>query len=210
MRFRLPYTTNQVVTMLTEACRAEVAYRHREFILTDEYRQHILSVAQWLTSENDTSFGLFLCGSAGNGKTTLIRAMQRLLRFLRQNETTSEIRDFKIVSAKELVNLAKQYNNPTKDNYDDVATYKQLLKIEILGIDDMGLEAREAMVYGDIITAIIDVICHRYDEQLCTIISSNLAPDDIAKRYDERIADRFREMMHIINFGTEKSFRKIN
>lgn len=41
------------------------------------------------------------------------------------------------------------------------------------------------------------------------LASSNLAASEIAEYYDERIADRFREMMHIVNFGQEPSFRKL-
>ena len=54
----------------------------------------------------------------------------------------------------------------------------------------------------------MDIISFRYEEQFCTLVSSNLSAAEIATYYDERIADRFREMMHIINFGAEQSFRK--
>lgn len=54
----------------------------------------------------------------------------------------------------------------------------------------------------------MDLLSFRYDEQFCTLVSSNLAAGEISTYYDERIADRFREMMHIVDFGTEESFRK--
>lgn len=53
-----------------------------------------------------------------------------------------------------------------------------------------------------------DMVSFRYEEQFCTLVSSNLTAKEIAEYYDERIADRFREMMLIINFGNEQSFRK--
>lgn len=37
-RFRLPYTAKQVYAMLYEACRVEVAHRHREFNATEQYK----------------------------------------------------------------------------------------------------------------------------------------------------------------------------
>ena len=52
------------------------------------------------------------------------------------------------------------------------------------------------------------------DDKLITVSSvllpafQNLTAKEIAEYYDERIADRFREMMLIINFGNEQSFRK--
>lgn len=199
--------------MLYEACRVEVANRHREFCDTQAYKQHLWDISTWLTSTSST-FGLFLCGGAGNGKTTIIKALQNLVNFLRSDESYSSQRDYPergylIVPAKEVVLLAKAYNNPTRENESEVYRYKRLKNIEILAIDDLGQEPKESVHYGDYVTAAMDIISHRYNEQLCTLATSNLAADEISKYYDERIADRFREMMYIINFGTEASFRRL-
>ena len=120
-RFRLPYTAKQVYAMLYEACRVEVAHRHREFNATEQYKKHLWDISNWITSEAST-FGLFLCGDAGNGKTTILRALQNLINYLRSDEGYNSnadaypIRGYMMVSAKELVLLAKAYNNPTRDN----------------------------------------------------------------------------------------------
>ena len=114
---------------------------------------------------------------------------------------------FRMITAKELVQLAKAYNNPTKDNSKAVDDYRLARDIEILCIDDLGAEPHESMIYGDIVTAVTDIILYRYQEQYCTIATSNLSADEIAGYYDERFADRMREMCHIINFGNEPSFR---
>lgn len=211
-RFRLPYTTRQVYAMIYEACRVEVTHRCREFNAKDDYKRHLWEISKWLTSDAST-FGLFICGGVGNGKTTILRALQNLVNFLRSDEGSSggtkfPIKGYMIVSAKELVLLAKAYNNPTKDNKSDVSKFEKLRNMEILAIDDLGTEPRESIHYGDSITATMDIISYRYDKQFCTMVSSNLTAAEIATYYDERIADRFREMMHIINFGTEQSFRK--
>ena len=212
-RFRLPYTTTQVYTMIYQACRVEVTHRHRIFCDTQEYRKHLWDIALWLTSK-DSTFGLFLCGGAGNGKTTILRALQNLIAYLRSDEPYSSKQITKhepgyiFISAKELVMLAKAYNNPTVENRAEVNRYKRLRSIEILAIDDLGQEPKESIHYGDFVTAAMDIISFRYEEQLCTLISSNLSAAEIATYYDERIADRFREMMCIINFSNEKSFRK--
>lgn len=213
-RFRLPYTAKQVYTMFYEACRVEVAHRHREFIATEQYKKHLWEISNWITSEA-SSFGLFICGGAGNGKTTIIRALQNLINYLRSDEgyssnvDTYPVRGYMIVAAKELVLLAKAYNNPTRDNISDVARYKRLREIEILAIDDLGSEPKESIHYGDYVTAAMDMLSFRYEEQFCTLVSSNLTAKGISEYYDERIADRFREMMLIINFGTEQSYRKM-
>lgn len=199
--------------MLTGACRVEVANRYRKYRETEAYNRHLMDIAKWLTS-NDSTFGLFLCGGAGNGKTTILRALKNLVDFIRSNEPNSLSHSFPepgfiIISAKELVVLAKAYSNQTRDNYSDVDKYKRLRTIEVLAIDDLGTEPRESIHYGDYVTAVMDIISYRYEEQFCTLASSNLAASEIAEYYDERIADRFREMMHIVNFGEEPSFRKL-
>lgn len=48
---------------------------------------------------------------------------------------------------------------------------------------------------GNIITPIIDLLTKRYEAQLFTIVTTNLDPKDIRKRYGDRIADRLNEMM---------------
>lgn len=137
-----------------------------------------------------------------------------LINYLRSDEGYNSnadaypIRGYMMVSAKELVLLAKAYNNPTRDNTSDVARYKRLRQIEILAIDELGSEPKESIHYGDYVTAAMDMLSFRYEEQFCTLVSSNLTAKEIAEYYDERIADRFREMMLIINFGNEQSFRK--
>lgn len=213
-RFRLPYTEEQVYTMLHTACRVEVENRHRTFLSTELYRRHLWDIAKWLTSDSPM-FGLFLCGGAGNGKTTILRAMKNMVDYLRSDEQYSSrqqerpISGYRIVNAKELVMYAKAYNNPSRDNADTVKEWRRVRDMEILAIDDLGTEPRESMHYGDFVTAATDILSYRYEEQLCTIVSSNLSAGEISQYYDERIADRFREMMHIVNFGNEQSYRSL-
>lgn len=212
-RFRLPYTPEQVYAMLYAACKAEVASRHRVFQETQEFKQHLWDIAKWLTSQEST-FGLFLCGGAGNGKTTILRALQNLTNLLRSGEGCSKqgdypVRGYTFITAKELVQLAKAYNNPTRENESDAYKFKRLRIIEILAIDDLGQEPKESIHYGEFVTAAMDILSFRYEEQFCTLVTSNLTAAEIATYYDERIADRFREMMHIVNFGTEQSFRRL-
>ena len=212
-RFSLwPYDSDSIYTMLLSSCRVEVLARGRDFKLTERYKSHIRDIAIWLSIKHRPSFGLFLCGNRGNGKSTMVLALKSLYQFL-DDAPAAEVSGkfprpgFEIVSAKELVRLTKAYLNQNKDNSEDVYQYQRLRDKEILSIDDLGTEPRESMNYGDYVTAVMDMVNYRYDNQLTTIATSNLAPEDIKIYYDERFADRFREMMQIINFGNEPSFR---
>lgn len=211
-RFRLPYTKEQVYSMLLAGCKAEVKMREREFYPTQSFCRNVDQVAECLTSDC-SKFGLFLCGYAGTGKTTIIKAMQSLIEYMRYDEPSGKSSKhfetgFSFVTAKNLLRLSKQFNNPTKDNVEDVADYRRILRREILAIDDMGEEAAESMSYGEIITTVSDVISYRYEHRLFTAITSNLQPSEVEARYGGRISDRFREMMQIITFN-EQSFRAL-
>ena len=61
--------------------------------------------------------------------------------------------------------------------------------------------------YANVMKPCIEILSERYDAQLTTFISSNLAPENIKEYYDERLSDRFREMMETIPFES-KTFRK--
>ena len=123
-RFRFPYTERQVYVMLLAACKSEVALRHRRFMASAAYLNHIADIARWLTSD-DTTFGLFLCGNRGNGKTTLVKAMKSLYNYLHSDEgyTSQDERwplfGFEIITAKELVLLAGKLKNGTVDETTD-------------------------------------------------------------------------------------------
>ncbi len=70
----------------------------------------------------------------------------------------------------------------------------------MLAIDDMGVEATEVLDYGNALTPIKDLIEYRYDAQLFTMISTNLTAEEVRKKYEARIADRFNEMWEVLVF----------
>ena len=48
--------------------------------------------------------------------------------------------------------------------------------IDVLGFDDLGTEPSEVSDYGNVYTPVIDLLTKRYEEQLFTIITTNLTP----------------------------------
>ena len=147
-------------------------------------------IADWLTTPS-SRFGILLCGGCGNGKSTMIRAFQPLLNYLRipkpYNDGTYGIQ---IVDAKYIAYLCK-------NNYD---AYRKLISVDMLGINDLGTEPSEVMNYGNVYTPVIDLLTKLYEDQLFTIITTNLTPQQIREHYDDRIADRLNKMMEKIVF----------
>lgn len=188
-RFSLPYLPEQVKDMLTAAVMAEVSYRNRNYRQSLEMDEYITAAANWLTQRN--KFGLLMCGTPGNGKTTLMRAIQTLLNYVAEDESGNRV-GLPIVDAREIARL-------NKDNFE---LYRNYCRKPMLGIDDLGLEPTEILDYGNVLNPVIDLLSHRYNEQLLTVITTNLKPTEIREKYRDRIADRFNEMMDRIIFRT--------
>ena len=186
--FNLPYEESQVVDMLIASYMAEVEYRHRKYIESPELIDRITTAARWLI--NQKRFGILLCGVPGNGKTTLMLAIRSLINYLDMKDAYNESMTVFRIDAREIVRL----------NKDDFAKFEKIRSKKMLAIDDMGLEPAEVMDYGNILNPVIDLLSYRYDEQLFTIVTTNLKPNEIRQKYGDRIADRFNEMMERIIF----------
>lgn len=197
-RFKFPCTREQAIDLLTAAYRAEVAFRRRQFIADEYTASHIAQLADFLTS--DTSrFGLMLCGTYGNGKTTLMYALRSATNLLNRCGEFNERRvGIRIEDARD---IAKLYTAR------DQRPYNEFKQAEHVIIEDMGKEPIEQMNYGTVISPVVEILEYRYHNQLFTAITTNLTPQEIRTKYGNRIADRFNEMMQVITFQ-DQTYRK--
>jgi len=196
-RFRLPLTCEQAYSVLLGAYKAEVEYRNRKFIKDENCLASIAKFAKVLTAERP-KFGIMLCGTCGNGKTTLVHAFRSALNYLNDIQLFEESKGIVVLGAKDIVAQSKDYGR-----------FKTIEDYEMLAIDDMGREPKEVLDYGNVLSPIIDLLEHRYNEQLFTLITTNLNAEQIRERYKARIADRFNEMLEVIVFE-DGSFRTRN
>ena len=189
-RFKMPMSEVDAYACLLAAMMAEVEYRHRIFCSNEYLEKQLCEMAHWLTSPS-SHFGILLCGGCGNGKSTMLKAFQQLLNSLHipkpDDDSTYGIQ---IVDAKYIAYLCK-------NNYE---SYRKLISVNMLGIDDLGTEPSEVMDYGNVYTPVIDLLTKRYEEQRFTIITTNLTPQQIREHYGDRIADRLNEMVEKIVF----------
>lgn len=184
---------------LYAAYLVEVERRGRQFVETPELEKQIRQMAHALTTPNQ-KYGLMLCGQVGNGKTTFIRAVQKILNMCNLRTEGDYPEDYRLVMVDSKV-LAKTY----ADNIDE---FNRIAGLIMLAIDDLGQEPVELQMYGNVYRPIVDLLGRRYDKQQFTMITTNLAPNEIGEIYGGRIADRLAEMMNVIVFENS-SYRRM-
>ncbi len=195
--FRIDLPFEQVATLLLNCYVETVRGRNRVFVHDEHTELQIIEIAKVLTTHSH-KFGIVLSGPCGNGKTTMLYAIRTLIHYLFSKRhlclPTGISTEIPIVSAKNII--------------DDVMSLDKLSyrRHDILMIDDLGHEPTEIINYGMVYTPIVDLLEARYERMKYTIISTNLAPEDIRPKYKNRLADRFNEMMHFVDF-TGESYR---
>ena len=192
-RFRLPMTKEQAVQLMIAAYEAEVEFRHGICRLDENTTKSINSLAECLTKQSP-KFGLMFCGTCGNGKTTMLFALRSAISYLAragciQTDNSTESSSLLVVDAKDIVSYAREPNE-----------MKKLAARRMLAIEDLGKEAAEVLDYGNVINPAVDLLEKRYDNQLFTVITTNLRAREIREKYGDRIADRFNEMLDVIIF----------
>lgn len=210
-RFFMPYKPEEVMQIVGVNYKAEALKR----ITPDKYKsasekltENISRVSVWLCDPNKRP-GLLLYGNVGTGKTTLLRAIcSTINKICTREEDERGVKEavldipypISIVKAKQIITEYTVRNE--KNN-----RYDLMNRVALLAIDELGVESTEAKLFGNIGEPLIDLLCERYDKQLCTIISTNMGLKEIEERYGRRVSDRFTEMFTAIPF-TEQSFRQ--
>ena len=182
---------------LLAAYQAEVERRHRVFEQNEYFNEQLNLIANYLTG-GSKKFGLMFCGLCGNGKTTWAKALQLLVSGLNlKNPINNLYYVFPLCNAKDLAMRSK-------GNYND---WRNVMRYQLMIVDDLGTEPREVMEFGNVYTPLIDLITTRYEEQLYTIFTTNLTPAQLEEKYGKRIVDRLNEMVEKVVFENE-SYRR--
>ena len=196
-RFRLPMSFDDAKVYLLAAYQAEVERRHKVFERNEHFDEQLNLIANYLTG-GSKKFGLMFCGLCGNGKTTWAKALQLLVSGLNlKNPINNLYYVFPLCNAKDLALRSK-------GNYND---WRNVMRYQLMIVDDLGTEPREVMEFGNVYTPLIDLITTRYEEQLYTIFTTNLTPAQLEEKYGKRIVDRLNEMVEKVVFEN-KSYRR--
>ena len=192
-RFRFNMSAQDALDLLAASYQIAVEHRHCEFNLDENTYRNLVKLAEYITAPVP-KFGVMMCGTCGNGKTTLVYALQRAINYLDRFGHFKFMGEYyevglRIVDARELLQISKTLKD-----------FQEIKRRTMLAIDDMGKEPAEILDYGNVTNPVIDLIEYRYHQQLFTVITTNLDPEQIKKKYGTRVADRFREMLHVIVF----------
>lgn len=148
--------------------------------------ENILKAARWLCGDHKP--GLLLYGTIGSGKTTLFNS---IIKYLAITEQSMKVRTYSAIA------LVKNY----VDKADDIKSAQALF------IDDLGEEPLTIKDYGNELSPVIEVLYHRYEKRMFTVITTNLLEREVEETYGPRIADRFKEMFDRIYFNSA-SYRR--
>lgn len=179
--FRWPISFEDAKTMLRIAYAREVEKRGMTCEPTEAVFGYLDKIAEIMTSKS-TKCGILLCGNCGNGKTTTMNAFHSVTQYVAPPGI-----DIECTSARRISQIAK-----------DEEMMRAAKRTKVLLIDDVGLEPTEVLDFGNAINPVIEILEHRYRQQLFTFITTNLTPRQIREKYGDRIADRFNETMKCI------------
>ncbi len=159
----------------------------QEIFRPEAVERQVDILSRWLRgdSEFSTKTTVFLWGNVGTGKTTLLRALKKVLE--QKNKVVH------LFLAAELSDWAAV----------DAEKFRQEKTAAFLAIDDLGEEPEKVMNYGTPIYPIRTLLEERYSLLSPTFISSNISPEQVGERYGERVADRLGQIAFSIKFPGE-------
>ncbi len=198
--FSLPLTVEEAYLLVYRAYAVEVSLRGGTLHADEHTTAAVAQVAKALARPDQMRTGLLLCGTPGNGKSTMLRAVQNAVNWLdNRGRFPIERRDrglnrLAIVEAKALAAADEREQN-------------RVALTPVLGLEDMGAEAAETLRFGNVVTPVADLIEKRYTARRYTIVTTNLTPGEIRSRYGARVADRLNEMMQVVIFRSA-SYRR--
>lgn len=182
--------------LLIEFYRREMHHIENDSMVLNDYAGRVID---WMQSSKR---GLLMIGRTGCGKTTMMNAVCKMINALYYSNisgtgTNADRRAFQWETAYTIENFARNERE----------RYENFKRCEWAAIDDMGQESVSVTEYGNIVYPVRDILLYRYENNLTTIVTTNLLPKVITEKYGPRIGDRMAEMFETIMFN-EDTYRR--
>lgn len=195
-------TENEALHLLAACYETEVNVNNRECRFDSYTVKHLAKIAKAVTCDTDT-FGMMFGGTYGNGKTTMLYAFRRAVVNLHNSGYLRDERypywepQFEIYEAVDFADIVK-----------DRKEFKRVCSLNMLGIDDLGVQQNKVFDWGNVQEPIKRVLEARYNKRLYTVITTNQPRKDREEQLGERIEARISEMFYKILFSPEVDYRK--
>ena len=160
-----------------------VRERDVKFVIDSNTEDKIEKVVKWMYESKKR--GLLLCGTLGNGKTTMLKALKNMLGYGAIYVEAQQVYEY----------FKKNQSLPTTAPY------------QVLLLDDLGVEPSSYNDFGEIRYPLTELLMNRYKMNLTTVIATNCTFEQLGETYGDRLQDRMKEMFAMIKY-TEPSYRK--
>lgn len=145
----------------------------------------IEEAAGWMCDEKKKV--LVLCGALGNGKTTLMDAIVSIYNGAKMQGVNGYVINFTRIDSFDI-------DHATSQRIDEIK------RVPLLALDDIGLENNVSREYGNERVPFVEIMYKRYEINCITVITTNLTPEMMRKRYGEKVADRLAETAEFVPF----------
>ena len=180
---KLPESKEQMVALLLGTYGSVVEDRNMDFSMDEATVSKVEKVVRWMYESR--KMGLLLCGTLGNGKTTMLRTINRLF------GTHAVFMEAQAVY----------------DYYRQNQCLPSIPSNDILLVDDLGVEPATYNDFGEIRYPLAELLRQRYNNNSMTLIATNYTFEQLGETYGDRLQDRMREMYAMITYR-EPSYRK--
>ena len=203
------YTWRNLGRKTLEILYGYLRERGERIIWDDCTRKLIEYLARWYCGDNQEVTdkirihkGWLIRGSVGVGKSKLLTSFCKAV----NADFYDEIKRRQAPA----IRLVHSFDVQTAYIEQNTSTIEALKSVDILVIDDVGVENSEVLYYGNRLCPFVDLYDKRYRSDLRTVLITNLLPksdDDkevtLRSKYGERIYDRIRECCNDFVFEGE-------
>ncbi|MDE6130113.1 MAG: hypothetical protein K2F74_00845 [Muribaculaceae bacterium] len=192
-RFCLEMDPTELARRLYVLYKEEVERVQNNFQYSEALGSLLKECASWLSNPRGKT-GLLLAGLFGNGKTTMMTAVARLIATAARLEGLEHWREYSPV-VRLAPDIALLGTTP-----EGLKELNGLNRVRLLCIDDMGMEPFEVHSYGVKNRPMERLLMGRYVSRGLTIVTTNLNPEELQIMYQDRAYDRMREMFQLVIF----------